>query len=300
MVNIKRWCGNSLDCVLMGLLAAELLLLVVARFCWLPKGWPVLIAIALVGTALVIAILWFGFSILKRQRFQFGIRSLLALAVVIAVLCSWFSMSVREARRQREVVVAIIKHGGNVRYEWDLPGSRELGPLWLVDLLGEDFFSNAVAVSSSNWSFSDNDLERLAEFLEKLPRLCMLQLCYTQLTDAGLVHLEELRDLKCLSLDSCRIADVGLSHLKGMSELVVLSLDDTDITDAGLGHLAGMTSLRVLHLNGTQVTDAGLVHLGSLTNLEKLSLYDTRVTVKGVKKLQKVLPKCKILHGDIE
>ena len=56
--------------------------------------------------------------------------------------------------------------------------------------------------------------------------------------------------------------------------------------------------LRTLDLSGTRVTDAGLVHLGRLSRLRMLQLTGTTVTAAGVKKLQKALPKCRIIRVD--
>ena len=39
-------------------------------------------------------------------RFQFSIRSLLLLAVAVAVACSWLTTEMREARAQRDAVAA--------------------------------------------------------------------------------------------------------------------------------------------------------------------------------------------------
>ena len=64
--------------------------------------------------------------------------------------------------------------------------------------------------------------------------------------------------------------------------------------DDALKHIVELTRLQRLDLGGTQITDAGLQHLSGLTDLEELKLHETRVTDEGVKKLQQVLPKCKI------
>ena len=116
----------------------------------------------------------------------------------------------------------------------------------------------------------------------------------THVTDAGLVHLNELTKLEGLRLSFTDVTDAGLVHVKELTTLRGLEINCTEVTDAGLVHLKGLSSLEGLWLKGTQVTDAGLVHLKDLTKLEQLDLSDTNVTDEGVKKLQKALPNCDI------
>ena len=59
------------------------------RLPWFPfnhhKGWTVLIAVAVVGGAMLVMLLWFIASLLFQWRFQFSIWSLLVLTVAVAV-----------------------------------------------------------------------------------------------------------------------------------------------------------------------------------------------------------------------
>ena len=59
----------------------------------------------------------------------------------------------------------------------------------------------------------------------------------TQITDAGLVHLEGLTSLRTLHLYNTQITDAGLVHLQGLTSLQDLNLSDTKITDAGVAKL---------------------------------------------------------------
>ncbi len=59
----------------------------------------------------------------------------------------------------------------------------------------------------------------------------------TQITDAGLVHLERLPGLEWLGLSNTQITDAGLVHLEGLTSLQSLGLIDTQITDAGVTKL---------------------------------------------------------------
>ena len=178
----------------------------------------------------------FGNVISKRPKSKFilPLFSLKRLLIVVTVLCigsGWIVMKRAEVRPQRMAAAEIEKLGGGVGFEGILP--RRV--VWV------GFYFNRLTNTG-----------------------------YSRITDAGLVHLEELADLRRLTLE------------------------DPQITDAGLVHLEGLTNLSVLSLRGTQITDAGLVHVEKLTNLRNLSLGNTQVTDEGVKKLQQALPNCRI------
>ena len=152
-----RWYHLTPGRVVVGLLALEGLLLVSERFGWFAfnrhKGWTVLIAAAAVGTILSLTFLWFLAALLFRLRFQFSIRSLLLLTLVVAVLCSWLAVQGKQAREQREAVKAIEKLGGTALNDLELeppngPLQRAEPPAWLRKLLGDDFFRSVTDVSA--------------------------------------------------------------------------------------------------------------------------------------------------------
>ena len=99
-----------------------------------------------------------------------------------------------------------------------------------------------------------------------------------QVTDAGLVHLKDLKGLTSLVLSVTQVTDAGLVHLKDLEGLTSLDLHTTKVTDAGLAHVKDLKGLKELRLDGTQVTDAGLVHLKDLKGLTDLQLNGTRVS----------------------
>ena len=125
-----------------------------------------------------------------------------------------------------------------------------------------------VSVVLGNEDFTDNDMEVLTK-LDRLKRLTILE---SQITDAGLVHLEGLANLESLVVGS------------------------TKVTDAGLAYLKGLKNLTRLELYCDQVSDAGLVHLKGLTNLERLDITGTKVSNAAVADLKRALPNCKLYH----
>jgi hypothetical protein len=102
-----RWFRPTPDRLVIWLLVVEGLLWLSERFEWVAKGWPALIAIAVVGMAMAVMGMWFAVAVILRWRFQFSIRSLLMLVVIVAVPCSWMATEMREARKQRNAVEEI-------------------------------------------------------------------------------------------------------------------------------------------------------------------------------------------------
>jgi hypothetical protein len=214
----------------------------------------------------------------KRRRFQFSLRSLLIVTIVVSVACGWLGKKIEQKHREREVVEAIRKLGGAVYYDYDgrdflspppdSPQNAEpFGPAWLRSLLGDNFFSEVTSVSFASDNLTDDGLGDI----ELLPQLKSLRLSDSQITDAGLKHLEALSQLENLVLDTRGITDVGLEHLKRLAKLQRLILPMTP-----------------------QITDAGLVHLKDLTRLELLNVRGTAITVEAVAKFKKLLPECEI------
>ena len=64
-----------------------------------------LIAVAVVGVAMLVMKLWFVVALVFRRRFQFSIRSLLVLTVAVAIPCSWLAVEMKHANQQRETPI---------------------------------------------------------------------------------------------------------------------------------------------------------------------------------------------------
>jgi hypothetical protein len=131
-------------------------------------------------------------------------------------------------------------------------------------------------VFASPWDAPSELQQRVGRDL--LGHLRGLNLSGTQVTDAELADLAELKELKFLWLSNTKVTDAGLAHLAGLTSLRWLGLSKTKITDAGLTHLRGLQNLQLLRLKHTKVTDAGLAHLAGLTELADVSLEGTEVT----------------------
>ncbi len=254
----------------------ECLLWLSERFGWLPwqKGYAVLTAVAAVGATMVVMFVWCAAALCFRWWFQFHIRALLVLVVVVAVPCSWVAVEVKKARRQSEVVAWIKSLDSSaVLYDWEfdakgksLPNARPPAPEWLWNLLGVDFFSDVLQA----WL---ND---------------------TDITDNGLEQIKSFTHLQLLSLQRTPITDAGLKHIKGLMRLQSLYLDNTRVTDAGLENVQDLTQLQDLQLEFTLITGSGLDHLRGLSQLRLLDIRYTNVSHADARKLQRALPNCRI------
>ncbi len=300
---LRRWLRPTPDRLVLALLAPEGFLLLSERFEWFAfneeKAHTLMIAGAAVGAAMLLMVLWFLSAIVFRWRFQFSIRSLLALALVVAIPCSWFAVERQRAAQQRDAVAAIRALGGHGRYRvrvlydyeakalssrsWRTGGLQPPGPAWARRLLGIDFFADAVEVGypepyvyyGTNW-----------HALGRAP-----------IADADMARIGGLARLERLDLADSGVSDAGLNRVRGLAHLTWLSLYDCRVTDAGLDDLKGLTRLRTLVLGETQVTDAGLDRLKGFRQLRDLYLPHDRVTPDGVARLQRALPKCEISFG---
>jgi hypothetical protein len=231
------------------------------------------VSVAVVVIASVVCVGYCGLRWAER-RFQYSLRSLFLLTLLVAIGMSYIAVTVQDQRRQHEAVKAIRKIGGWANSE----------PTWLGRLLRDDSLVNVAEARLSGTAVTDAELESL----RGLSQLRRLDLSGTDVTDAGLVYLETLSQLRWLALRNTRVTDAGLMHLQGLHRLQSLQLGGTRVTDAGLAHLEKLGQLRTLELDSTKVTDAGLVHIQKLSQLQSLNLDSTKVTDGGLARFQRL------------
>ncbi len=222
---------------LLALLAVEFLLFLSQWFRWLPKGWPVLIAVAAVGVVMLGMLVWLAAALIFRWRFQFSIRSLLVMAVVVAVPCSWFSAELRTAR-QIELISAsdCIVFGDDITDdEGQLDPTRIESPTGpcrfpsglaysLPAMLGRDFFHNARTIVHVK-----NDLPDGRNYFAKYRK--------REVAYSVLLAVKKLPDLRSLDLSQMPLDDSDLEHLTPLNGLRHLDLTDTKVTAEGVAKL---------------------------------------------------------------
>ena len=108
--------------------------------------------------------------------------------------------------------------------------------------------------------------------VERLTSLKKLRTLYVNpnITNAALVHLTAFPRLEVLGLEGSPITDQGLVTIGKLTGLTNLFLDDTHITDKGLTELMNLRNLYFLTLGRTKVTREGLERLRQLPRLQEL------------------------------
>ncbi len=189
---------------------------------------------------------------------QFSLRSLFIVFTLLIIPIYLLSLNVDQKRRERQFVTSVTAIGGNVAYDWEWDATTPPGPFWLRRAFGENFFAQIRHVS-----FFQNATLDDAKFaaLDIPPRIPVLWLDFSRITDKGLANIRGLTALKDLGLYNTQITDEGLAHVEHLTQLESLFLDGTLVADAGLKHLEHLTHLTDLHLSRTQVSDAGLKHM---------------------------------------
>jgi hypothetical protein len=149
------------------------------------------------------------------------------------------------------------------------------------------------------WFFAaegDGIGDQTAEAIAGFPRLRILNLSRSAITDRGLVALVECKTIEELYLGETEISDSGLSELTELPNLQVLDLWRCRLTDAAVENLSKLVKLRRLNLNFTNIKGDNLYKLAELPLLEFLSLPET-VELKAVHDLQRRMPMLKIEVG---
>lgn len=223
----------------------------------------------------------------KFFRAGWPVVSVLCLAVLLVGVT--FSLPLYRAHAARSCVE---RCGGRVA---TAPG----GPDWLRALVGSRRLEPLDPVWQAQITFEAlrqprSTIRECASQLPAFSALRWLALTGTDVQDADIVHVAQLKSLEILSLSSTALTDRGLECVEGLTGLNDLDLTRTAVGDAGLAHLKNLKHLENLALDSTGVTDAGLVHLKELKSLRRLSVSNTQVTPAGLEALVVALPKLEV------
>ncbi len=123
------------------------------------------------------------------RRFQFDLRTLLFFMLVASAAMSWYGIGYRRDREEQAILAQLERFKPKI--------ARFARDLWL------DFSASPVKPG-------DQDLEVVA----KLSRLEDLDLTGAPVTDAGLIHLENLSSLRHVRLFQTRVTDAGVKRLQ--------------------------------------------------------------------------------------
>jgi hypothetical protein len=138
--------------------------------------------------------------------------------------------------------------------------------------------------------------DRSAAVIAGFPRLRILDLYNSAVTNAGLAAIAQCQTLEELYLSDTAINDDALLELEAHPRLKVLDLWRCRLTDVAVEHLSKLAALRRLNLDSTDIKGEKLHKLAELPHLEYLALPE-RVDLKAVEDLQSRLPALKIEVG---
>jgi Leucine-rich repeat (LRR) protein len=192
--------------------------------------------------------------------------------VLLTITCVWVGKLSIDARRQKSAVEWIEKHGGIVRYDWQIdPQTSKLlpttnpTPAWLRALLGDHCFQTAVVVDITG-DVSIHEFSTLGD----LPSVRFLQISDSKVAD--LAPLARMTKVETLMLGDNEIVD--LSPLANLSELKVLYLDNNKVVD--LTPLSSLGRLTTLVCSKNRVSD--LSPIATLPNLVALDMSNNPIS----------------------
>jgi hypothetical protein len=113
----------------------------------------------------------------------------------------------------------------------------------------------------------------------------------TAITDAGAAHLGRLPRLRMLDISLSRLTDEGVRPLAMLPELEELGLQGK-FTDKSLLYLSRAGRLKSLRLSGDECEfgDEGLRHLERLKGLQRLHLQNAKVSEAARERLLRAIP----------
>jgi hypothetical protein len=252
------------------------------------------------------------------RLWQFTLRELCGLCVVVAVIMSWWAVHHRLAVFENDIL--------ENEHRWGVFSTEYSGPMILAKLFGESNLSDFEHIRSFKYSVHglllenlNTELRSLLPELSRLPYLTSVKMdCYgdfqeedftrfaklghiTDLslnveknTDSWLGVIQHMKGLKSLNIENYDEPARGYQGLSELTSLSKLGLKNLVLDDGKLAFLSSFKQLRSLQLECFFITDESVETLGGLKGLEELDIVGTRITSAGQEKLKTLLPNCKI------
>ncbi len=223
----------------------------------------------------------------RRRWFQFSLRSLLLMMLVVGCGLGWLTMR-RSQSKQAWKRIADAEELGisfNVIYHSDSRGpQKSLQEEWLDEWLWVTF---PVASDSAKMSFSE-DPQAAVQELRKYPHLKDLELAHIDnFTDEHLACLSDFKNLTLLYLHELPVEGSGLAHLHGNTSLEILEVKDCEnLADEAIYSIPKLPSLTQLTIENCPLTGISLGHLATACpKLEKLILVKVPLTIEGLQEI---------------
>ena len=168
----RRWYRLTPDRLVLLLLVVECLLWMSNRLGWpaWQKSYTLCVSMASPGIALILMLVWSVGALIFRWRFQFSIRSLLVLVVVVAVP---FSLAASETKEEQDALTSLGKYyGGATERTSILPVAVRR----LLRLEGCGKIDRVKSVYLSNQFYGEPGKDHTEEVIDALKKLHYLKL----------------------------------------------------------------------------------------------------------------------------
>lgn len=245
--------------------------------------------------------MWDLVSNLFRGRFSLAV--LLLVVTWSAIACGVARWKWAAAQERAAAVAALVQHGYEVRYPWQLDSmpfgvpSVPAGPAGLRAWLGDDFFNEPVSVHVAWYGdhepVTNADSARVIEWLNalpsleeveldgraalgeplgdlRLPHLRQLNLSQQHVTDADLLRAADPARLEWLYVAGGKVTGSCFPTLFEHCQLRGLMLTDCPLEKQWLELVAGEESLENIYLSSPQLTDEIVARIARLPQLSRV------------------------------
>lgn len=204
---------------------------------------------------------------LKRRWYQFSLRTLVVVMLLVSVVLGYWGNAWRRAQRQWEAVRAIEEAGGGVRIN--------------TGVLADPYDYEALMYKTPKWhKWLGIDCPEVLEITIALPNGDGKEI---------MPHLRQLREVKSIRLEGDWLDDEGMAVVAQLPELRILTWKSANSTVDGLVHLRNHPRLTEIHLFETTVADVEFEHLSTCANLEELEIEGPNtLTSKGIHALSRL------------
>lgn len=205
-----------------------------------------------------------------RRFFQFGIRLILGIVTLLALVLAPHTYCRSMANHQVAAAAEIKQLGGFTQYSFAQDENWNSGektyPEWLERKLGTDYL---YAIDTVVMNANPNAV-RAIEIASTLP------------------------SLRLVKLPGCKIADDSIRPLAKLKRLEWLELFATPVTDDCMQTVSRIRSLKTLDLRRTNVTDESIDKIVALPHLSNLFIGKSSISEEGVAQLRERMPKCNV------
>ena len=185
----------------------------------------------------------------RRRRIRFGIRGVLILTTVLAIVMAYVLAPLLDYSNQRGLAKTASQMGIKMKTH------------------GYRFREFSVARSVIGYFKPELKVDAVYEF----------DASEANLTDDDVANLVGIRRLEVLDLSNTKITDKALESIAKFRDLTILRLNNTKLTDAGIKRLEKLPHLAVLDTTGTDVSYEQLKSLDSkIQPWTKVSFRETR------------------------